>query len=93
MRNRHIKKVLAMVCILSCMNISTSYASMVENYNFKNITIEDGLSQSTVETIYQDSKGYIWMGTNDVLIDIMDMNLNIINMIKTIKIQSLIIIL
>ena len=41
MRNRHIKKVLAMVCILSCMNISTSYASMVENYNFKNITIED----------------------------------------------------
>lgn len=67
MRNRHIKKVLAMVCILSCMNISTSYASMVENYNFKNITIEDGLSQSTVETIYQDSKGYIWMGTNDGL--------------------------
>ena len=51
MRNRHIKKVLAMACILSCMNISTSYASMVENYNFKNITIEDGLSQSTVETI------------------------------------------
>lgn len=67
MRNRHIKKVLAMVCILSCINVSTSYANMVENYNFKNITIEDGLSQSTVETIYQDSKGYIWMGTNDGL--------------------------
>ena len=33
----------------------------------KNITIEDGLSQSTVETIYQDSKGYIWIGTNDGL--------------------------
>ena len=65
MRNRHIKKVLAMVCILSCINVSTSYANMVENYNFKNITIEDGLSQSTVETIYQDSKGYIWIGTND----------------------------
>ena len=46
--------ILTMICILSCMNISTSYASMVENYNFKNITIEDGLSQSTVETIYQD---------------------------------------
>ena len=67
MRNRHIKKVLAMVCILSCINVSTSYANMVENYNFKNITIEDGLSQSTVETIYQDSKGYIWIGTNDGL--------------------------
>ena len=38
-----------------------------QNYNFKNITSEDGLSQSTVETIYQDSKGYIWIGTNDGL--------------------------
>ena len=38
-----------------------------QNYNFKNITSEDGLSHSTVETIYQDSKGYIWIGTNDGL--------------------------
>ena len=67
MRNRYIKKVLVVACILSCINIGTSYANIVENYNFKNITIEDGLSQSTVETIYQDSKGYIWIGTNDGL--------------------------
>ena len=66
-KNRHIKKVLAMVCILSCINTNTSYADIVENYNFKNLTVEDGLSQSTVETIYQDSKGYIWIGTNDGL--------------------------
>ena len=46
------------------MNISTSYANIIENFNFKNITIEDGLSQSTVKTIYQDSKGYIWVGTD-----------------------------
>ena len=49
------------------MKISTSYANIVENFNFKNITIEDGLSQSTVKTIYQDSKGYIWIGTDDGL--------------------------
>ena len=65
--NKKINIILILVCIFSCLKISTSYASMVENYNFKNITIEDGLSQSTVETIYQDSKGYIWMGTNDGL--------------------------
>ena len=53
-----------MVCIISFMNISTSYANIIENFNFKNITIEDGLSQSTVKTIYQDSKGYIWVGTD-----------------------------
>ena len=35
--------------------------------NFKNITIEDGLVQGTVETLFQDSKGYIWIGTNDGL--------------------------
>lgn len=35
--------------------------------NFKNIKVEDGLSQSTVEAMYQDSEGYIWMGTNDGL--------------------------
>ena len=38
MRNRYIKKVLAMVCILSCINVSTIYANMILNYNFKNIT-------------------------------------------------------
>ena len=38
-----------------------------DNINFRNITIEDGLSQATVETILQDSKGYIWLGTNDGL--------------------------
>ena len=62
--NKKLKKILTMVCIISFMNISTSYANIIENFNFKNITIEDGLSQSTVKTIYQDSKGYIWVGTD-----------------------------
>ena len=53
-----------MVCIISFISISTSYANIIENFNFKNITIEDGLSQSTVKTIYQDIKGYIWVGTD-----------------------------
>jgi len=34
---------------------------------FNHITIEDGLSQSTVEAIEQDSVGYMWFGTNDGL--------------------------
>ena len=66
-KNKYIKKILAIACILSCINVSASYANISQNYNFINITIEDGLSQSTVETIYQDSKGYIWIGTNDGL--------------------------
>lgn len=35
--------------------------------NFKRITIEDGLSQTTVEYIYQDSDGYMWFGTDNGL--------------------------
>ena len=65
--NKKIKIILIVICILSCINVSTSYASVVENFNFKNITIEDGLSQATVKTIFQDSKGYIWIGTEDGL--------------------------
>jgi len=34
---------------------------------FNHITIENGLSQSTVEAIAQDSVGYMWFGTNDGL--------------------------
>ena len=44
-----------------------SFASIEERYNFRNIGVEEGLSQNTVETIFQDSKGYIWIGTNDGL--------------------------
>ena len=49
--NKKINIILILVCIFSCLKISTSYANIRESFNFKNITIEDGLSQSTVETI------------------------------------------
>lgn len=34
-----------------------------ENIHFVHLSQEDGLSQSSVLTIYQDSKGYMWFGT------------------------------
>ena len=37
------------------------------NINFDRLTIEDGLSQTSVEYIYQDNLGYIWFATNDGL--------------------------
>lgn len=37
------------------------------NMTFKRITIEDGLSQTSVEYLYQDSEGYMWIGTADGL--------------------------
>lgn len=34
---------------------------------FKHISNEQGLSNSTIETIFQDSRGFIWFGTRDGL--------------------------
>ena len=38
-----------------------------EKINFENLTIEDGLSSNFITTIFQDSNGYMWIGTDDGL--------------------------
>ncbi|MDA3892594.1 MAG: triple tyrosine motif-containing protein, partial [Salinivirgaceae bacterium] len=44
-----------------------SLYSQQNNIRFKHITVGDGLSQSNVQCIFQDSKGFIWIGTQDGL--------------------------
>jgi len=40
------------------------YADLfAQQYSFINYSIEDGLAQSQVQTIFQDDKGYVWLGT------------------------------
>jgi len=38
-----------------------------DNIRFENISVNDGLSQSTGRVILQDQKGFIWIGTQDGL--------------------------
>lgn len=38
-----------------------------QQYQFSNYTINDGLSQSVVYCIFQDSRGFIWVGTQNGL--------------------------
>ncbi len=47
--------------------ISLLSANNQHTLEFEQMTIKDGLSQSTVNCIYQDSKGFIWIGTQDGL--------------------------
>lgn len=38
-----------------------------QEFKFDHINTDQGLSQATVNCIYQDNKGFIWIGTNDGL--------------------------
>ncbi|UCH13193.1 MAG: hypothetical protein JSV22_08750 [Bacteroidales bacterium] len=56
---------------LTLIIITTLYCRAKEpiqsQYKIRQLTIEDGLSNSKVNVIYQDYLGYMWFGTNDGL--------------------------
>ncbi len=62
MRNRTIY--LAIFCFLSGVLISASLVAQKPNFKFKSIKASDGLINSTVQAIFEDSYGFIWLGTH-----------------------------
>jgi two-component system sensor histidine kinase ChiS len=42
-------------------------AHQQQSIKFKHLSLENGLSQNTINTILQDSKGFMWFGTQDGL--------------------------
>jgi serine phosphatase RsbU (regulator of sigma subunit)/ligand-binding sensor domain-containing protein len=52
--------------ILSFILASSNYAQQ-RNYLFENISVPEGLSNSTVNYIFQDSNGFLWISTADGL--------------------------
>ncbi|WP_443938497.1 two-component regulator propeller domain-containing protein [Pedobacter sp. MW01-1-1] len=42
-------------------------ATFAQNLKFKQISLEEGLSNSTIECIFQDHRGFLWFGTRDGL--------------------------
>ncbi|MBN2522361.1 MAG: hypothetical protein JXB24_03755 [Bacteroidales bacterium] len=47
-------------------NTYTGYSKDL-NLNFSHLTSQEGLSNNTIHCIYQDSKGFLWIGTSDGL--------------------------
>lgn len=56
-----------LVLISALLLLSVQSSAQEEYVRFKRITINDGLSLSSVYDIYQDSKGFMWFGTEDGL--------------------------
>lgn len=62
-KNYHIKSLSIFFFLLIALNLQAS----VDNIRFEKIDTNAGLSQQTVMSIYQDSKGYMWFGTQEGL--------------------------
>ncbi len=55
-----------LILILSAFT-SGALAQKGESFKFESFTTTDGLSNNAVQVVYQDSKGYLWIGTDDGL--------------------------
>lgn len=62
-----IKILLFVVFMINMIGTSVLASTDYENRSFKRITIDDGLSQMSIESLFQDSYGYMWIGTRDGL--------------------------
>src|ERR1700755_2240003 len=61
-----------LLCVKRCALIilflaPLSAAGQISDVRFRHISSEQGLSNSTINCIYQDSRGFMWFGTRDGL--------------------------
>jgi ligand-binding sensor domain-containing protein len=54
-------KIISFFCCLFFLGSGINLSA--QQYSFINYSIENGLAQSQVQTIFQDDKGYLWLGT------------------------------
>ena len=57
------KRLLGLTLLLACLLAGAETA--IPNMKFRRLDTRDGLSNSTINCIYQDSKGYIWIGSGN----------------------------
>ncbi len=63
MVNKILKETLAFSFLFTCLSAAAQYSSI----SFNNISLNEGLSQSSVVDISFDAKGFVWLATQDGL--------------------------
>lgn len=61
------KKALTLLIAFICYQLVCHAQVVDEHYYFKNRSVQNGLSQNTVNAILQDKQGFMWFGTKDGL--------------------------
>ena len=56
------RRLIGLILLLSCLWANAETA--VPDMKFRRLDSRDGLSNSTINCIYQDSKGFVWIGTS-----------------------------
>ena len=65
---RKLRKTISLIYILINILMPVSVlAQSSERETFETLSIDEGLSNEYVTSIFQDSKGYMWIGTRDGL--------------------------
>lgn len=67
MRDNKKTNCLVRAILLSCIFFCHNGIAQQNDYVFRHLTTENGLINNLIFCLYQDSKGYIWMGTVDGL--------------------------
>ncbi len=57
---------LCQICMV-CFLLLSSFQIIASEPSFRNINMENGLSNNTINVIYKDSQGFIWLGTQNGL--------------------------
>ncbi len=66
MPRKHLLAISVFICALTLLSGSARATSELP-IRFHRLMLEDGLSQSSIVSLHQDSRGFIWMGTQDGL--------------------------
>jgi ligand-binding sensor domain-containing protein/signal transduction histidine kinase len=66
-KGKYLSRFCTIIALLKILFFSFNAFAQDRNLKFEHLTTKDGLSQSTITCILQDSKGFMWFGTQDGL--------------------------